>query len=65
MKVPTGTELFTIAEQLRTERDAAIAERDAARAGLQIISQGIDPYADQLQNWIAGQIDTALGKVAT
>jgi hypothetical protein len=47
-----------IAQQFR-------AENAALRAALETIAQGIDPYADQLQNWIAGQIDTALGKGAT
>ena len=40
----------------------AVKERDKARAILATIAAGINPYEDQLQNWIAGQIDTALGK---
>ena len=42
----------------------AVKERDKARSILATIAAGINPYEDQLQNWIAGQIDTALvGKV--
>ena len=47
-------------DRLKAENAALRAERDKARAILATIAAGINDYEDQLQNWIAGQIDTAL-----
>ncbi len=40
----------------------AVKERDAARLALTTIAAGIDPFADQDQNWIAAQCDKGLGR---
>jgi hypothetical protein len=49
-----------IAEQRQATIERLEAKNAALRATLATISAGINPYEDQLQNWIAGQIDTAL-----
>ena len=51
-----GETIKAINDELMT----ANAENGRLRAALVLISNGIDPSADQLQNWIAGQIDTVL-----
>jgi hypothetical protein len=40
----------------------ALKERDTARLALTTIAAGIDPFADQLQNWVAGWCDKGLGR---
>ena len=64
MQIATWQELFTIAGQLREERDLLIAQRDAAREALVNIEKHIDPFENGLQMFIAAEIETGLGKAS-